>query len=362
MNYLSIFAILFSLLLFSSPAFGYTASKFVSDYGDDLSEGQKINVVVTVKGEPESKDPTKRAKEIRYLQSAVLKFCNFAGATNVKSNSWNNEFTAIVTTSLAKVIEERTDVVSVKIIESNQNESDYQEYEPVKGYREVTHDLSLLDFEILEIKKFFIPKWINEPGDYSDILQVKFNATNNGLNNFVIYKDMFQIDVVDPREQYTEFRQSNQKYVVDNYYPEYIEDFKLRFQDISLPKNLEQCELLNHSLKKNQTKTLSVCFDVKQKWTNQPLDLSGPRLYYLVMMDNKFVTSCPNCTFELLNEHYKIPVDNANFLPKKQSTPDSFKDISCKNGRELIFRYSGEPSCVKPETALKLIQRGWGIK
>jgi hypothetical protein len=116
MKYLSIFAILFGFLLISNPAFGYTASKFFSDYGEDLSKGQKIKVLVTVKGEPESKDPTKRAKEIRYLQSAVLKFCNFAGATNVKSDSWNNEFTAMVTTSLAQVLEERSDVISVRIV------------------------------------------------------------------------------------------------------------------------------------------------------------------------------------------------------------------------------------------------------
>ena len=119
MLYLSIFAILFGFLLISSPAFGYTASKFVSDYGEDLSIGQKIKVLVKVKGEPESENPAKRAKEIRYLQSAVLKFCNFAGATNVKSDSWNNEFTAIVTKSLAKVLEERSDVISVKVIESS---------------------------------------------------------------------------------------------------------------------------------------------------------------------------------------------------------------------------------------------------
>ncbi len=118
MKYLSIFAILCGLLLFTSPAFGYTASKFASDYGDDLSKGQKIKVLVNVKGEPESEDPAKRAKEIRFLQSAVLKFCNFAGATNVKSDSWNNEFTAIVTTSLAQVLEQRSDVISVQVIEA----------------------------------------------------------------------------------------------------------------------------------------------------------------------------------------------------------------------------------------------------
>ena len=119
MKYLSIFAILFGFLLISSPAFGYTASKFVSDYGEDLSKGQKIKVLVNVRGEPESENPAKRAKEIRQLQSAVLKFCNFAGATNVKSDTWNNEFTAMVTTSLSQILEERSDVISVEVIESS---------------------------------------------------------------------------------------------------------------------------------------------------------------------------------------------------------------------------------------------------
>jgi len=193
---------------------------------------------------------------------------------------------------------------------SSQNELIFVEYNPESSHRTTYHDLSKLDFDILEVKKFFIPKWINEPGDYSDILQIKFNATNNGLGNFVLYKNMFQIDVVDPREQYREVRRTNQDYVVDNYYPQYIEDFKLRFQDIALPQNLFECELLNHSIRNNQTRTLSVCFDVKQKWTNQPLDLNGPRFYYLVMMDNKFLTSCPNCKSVLLNEYYDPITDS----------------------------------------------------
>ena len=118
MKYLSILAILFGFLLIISPAFGYAASKFVADYGDDLYKGQKIKVLVKVKGEPESEDLAKRAKEIRYLQSAVLKFCSFAGAINVRSHTWNNEFTAEVTTSLAQVLEQRRDVISVHVLKA----------------------------------------------------------------------------------------------------------------------------------------------------------------------------------------------------------------------------------------------------
>jgi len=199
--------------------------------------------------------------------------------------------------------------------DSPQTDVSNEEYKPESGStRIIYHDMSMLGFEVLEVKKFFIPKWINEPGDFSDILQIKFNATNNGFENFVIYKNMFKIDVIDPREQYLEVRRTNQDYMVDNYYPQYIEDFKLRFQDITLPQSLFECELLNHNLRVNQTKTLSVCFDVKQKWSNQPLDLSGPRLYYLVMMDNKFVTSCPNCKTVLLNEYYQNPITESEIL------------------------------------------------
>jgi len=187
---------------------------------------------------------------------------------------------------------------------------DYDGYKSGDGsHRTTYHDLSQLDFDVLEVQKFFMPKWIDEPGDFSDILQVRFNVTNNGLEHFVIYKNMFQIDVVDPREQFQEFRRTNQDHIVDNYYPQYIEDFKLRFQDVTIPQSLFECELLNHSLRVNQTRSLSVCFDVKQKWSNQSLDLNGPKSHHLVMMDNKFTTSCPNCKSVLLNEHYKNPID-----------------------------------------------------
>jgi len=107
----------FSFLFTPNAVFGFTASEFATEYGDDLFHGEKIQVLVEVKGEPQSDDPIKRAKEIRYLQSAVLKFIHFAGATNVKSDTWNNEFTAIVTASLAEILEQRNDVISIEIIQ-----------------------------------------------------------------------------------------------------------------------------------------------------------------------------------------------------------------------------------------------------
>jgi len=47
--------------------------------------------------------------------------------------------------------------------------------------------------------------------------------------------------------------------------------------------------------------------------------------------------------------------------PRKQVAQGiSPEQIICKEGLELIFKVTnGFPACVKPETALKLIERGW---
>ncbi|QLH10698.1 hypothetical protein DSQ20_03810 [Nitrosarchaeum sp. AC2] len=221
------------------------------------------------------------------------------------------------------------------------------------------HDMKQLNFTVLDVKKMFIPKWINEPGDYSDILKIKFNVTNNGLENFSVYKNMFQIDVVDPRQEFKEIKQTNRDYIVDNYYPQYIEDFKLRFQDISLPPELSECVLLNHNLRINQTKTLSVCFDVRQIESNMPLDFDGPRQYYLVMMDNKFATSCPNCISVLLDDYYQSIKEKTKLAPPIQTIKVDAEKIFCKDGFELIFKNPEKSVCVKHSTAKILENRGW---
>jgi len=235
----------------------------------------------------------------------------------------------------------------------------YDEYRPGGSLRQY-HDLKQLNFTVLNVEKFFMPKWINEPRDYSDILKVKFNVTNNGLENFSIYKNMFQIDVIENHQEFKGTIQTNQSNIVDNYYPQYIEDFKLRFQDISLPSELAECVLLNHDLKINQTKILSVCFDVRQKWSNEPMDFDGPRQYYIVMMDNKFASSCPNCKSVLINNYYQNPIMKAKLPPLIQiGLGISMDRISCRDGFDLIFKNSESPACVTPSTGKILENRGW---
>ncbi len=116
MRLIPILCIGFSFLLASGLAFGLPASEFAARYQDTLSKGEIITIHVKMKEDPQSEDPLQRAREIRQLQGGIIKFSIRAGATNVKSDTWNNEFTADVTTSLAKHLAQRGDVVSIDII------------------------------------------------------------------------------------------------------------------------------------------------------------------------------------------------------------------------------------------------------
>jgi len=115
-----ILVVTISVLLVYDYAYGFTASEFVAKYKDQFSSGEQVKVLVKVKNDSLTEDPTKRAREIRYYQSGVLKFIHFAGAINVISDTWHNQFTASMTLSLAEHVATRYDVISVTVIETNE--------------------------------------------------------------------------------------------------------------------------------------------------------------------------------------------------------------------------------------------------
>ncbi|MGI0021448.1 MAG: hypothetical protein ACRD9Q_01175, partial [Nitrososphaeraceae archaeon] len=98
---------------------GLTAGTFAAKYKDVIpKDGKIVYILVKVQGEPQSLDPNIRAKEIRFLQSSVLKFVAFAGAINTKSSKLNNEFSTYVHPKIAELLEQRSDVISVRILDT----------------------------------------------------------------------------------------------------------------------------------------------------------------------------------------------------------------------------------------------------
>ena len=116
MKFLLVFSIGLFFIFVIGIVYALPTSEFVARYQETLSKGEIITIYVKMKTEPQSEDPLERAREIRQLQGGIVKFSIKAGASNVKSDTWNNEFTADVTTSLAKHLAQRGDVLSIDII------------------------------------------------------------------------------------------------------------------------------------------------------------------------------------------------------------------------------------------------------
>jgi hypothetical protein len=58
--------------------------------------------------------------------------------------------------------------------------------------------------------------------------------------------------------------------------------------------------------------------------------------------------------------NHPTPFPLHNLSPKVQlSIGIEPENVQCKYGFEFVQKYDGSPACVKYETKIKLIQRGW---
>ncbi len=121
---------------------------------------KKVTVVIKVEGESENTDPVKRAKEIRYLQSYVLKFLSFANAVNVVSDQQKNEITVQIDSAWIPILEQRSDVVSVMILDIQKINKDNLSKLPPKKQQFLGKNIS----EIQCVKSFvLIQKYDSSP-------------------------------------------------------------------------------------------------------------------------------------------------------------------------------------------------------
>jgi hypothetical protein len=103
-----------------NPDTNFTAATFADTYRDIILQvkGKQIDVLIKAAGEPISDEPPKRAKEIRFMQTYILKFLKYAKATNTRSDLWDNQLTTQIHPVWIKPLEERSDVVSISVIDS----------------------------------------------------------------------------------------------------------------------------------------------------------------------------------------------------------------------------------------------------
>jgi len=105
----------------TGPDTNFTAATFANTYRDIISkdDGTKIDVLIKAAGEPVSEDPEIRAKEIRFLQTFILKYLKFAQAINTISDLSENQLTTQIHPLWIKPLERRSDVVSLIVLEQS---------------------------------------------------------------------------------------------------------------------------------------------------------------------------------------------------------------------------------------------------
>lgn len=112
----------------------FTAATFVDKYKNLELTGERVSVTIKVKGESENVDQSKRAKEMRYLQSYVLKFLSFSKAVNVVSNQNTNEIVAQMDTAWIPILEQRSDVAYVILNDQQKNKEYLNSLSPKKQF------------------------------------------------------------------------------------------------------------------------------------------------------------------------------------------------------------------------------------
>lgn len=107
----------------------------------------------------------------------------------------------------------------------------------------------------------------------------------------------------------------------------------------------------------NEFGDFSFNFTIPQDWTgNYSIVLENG----LQFMDGEFAVRTNHGGGYLDRTVYPVPW---SMPPLKQfESGISFDEIQCKDGLVLIQKYNGSPACVKPDSVVELLTRGWTVK
>ena len=168
------------------------------------------------------------------------------------------------------------------------------------------YDLSFIDLKVLDVQILEFDDRQYYPLGEADLLKVTVNVTNNGIENFGILDKMFKIIVMNPDfiKDDSPWSQS----IVDNYFTTYNIYLETKYDQLESRELFDECQFTNVRIKIDNSKVFTVCFDILRSWNNEVLNIDGEKQHYLVMMNNQFMGSCPNCIPILLtSESEDVP-------------------------------------------------------
>ncbi len=161
------------------------------------------------------------------------------------------------------------------------------------------YDTGLIDLKIIDLQTLSLDDNPSYYFDNSDLLKITVKVTNNGVDYFLVSEKMFKIFVME--EDLKNSQRDAIFEIVDNYDADYDDGLEVRYDDFQSRELFEECDYTNDELGIGESKVFTVCYDILRIWNNEVLNLDDSKKYYLVMMNNNWATSCPNCKKILLS-------------------------------------------------------------
>ena len=158
----------------------------------------------------------------------------------------------------------------------------------------IDNDMEFITVEITDIQ---ILSMDDTPGYYldnADLVKITINITNDNLDYFLLSDKMIKLWVMEP-----DYRKSTlDKEVldlVDNYSTIYDDELEVIYDNLQSRELFEECDWIIERIRIEQSKEITVCYNILRIWNNEVVNIDGEKQYYLVMMNNNQATSCPNC-------------------------------------------------------------------
>jgi hypothetical protein len=170
------------------------------------------------------------------------------------------------------------------------------------------NDLSKIDLKLIDVQVLPMDDTPGYSLDDADLLKVRISVTNNGPQRFTVLDKMFEIWVAEPSKT-----DPNDLTVIDNYDTSYDDQLEVTYEEMNSRELFIECDQTIEHIDTGKSFNFTLCYDILRARNNYAVDLDGPRKYFLVMMDNKQASSCPNCKKVLLTNNLEPQIQQ---LPK----------------------------------------------
>jgi len=169
-----------------------------------------------------------------------------------------------------------------------------------------SRDLDKVSLEVLDTQVLYMD---DTPGYYldnADLIKVTVKVTNNKPGNFLVQDKMFRISVMETDR----LKSTPEKEVleqVDNYETIYDDNLEVNYDNLPTRELYEECDFINKTVRPEVPLIFTVCYEVLQSWSGKPVNLDGPRKYFLVMSETSEAASCNRTCYKILLSNQQVP-------------------------------------------------------